>query len=455
MEVRKSTDILQKTSDKKPWVFIVGGTGETLTKAHKEYCPLLEKLAILKQEKNKLQKEFDQMSNGHQSLSEERSKLYAKLNYAFENADEEDFNANGFPDKDKIIEKSPELKMINGQITLIEKQLETIEMEMKKVSTPYNKLKKEVIELESKAFMIKNSIAHSSYGIYFPPESSSDHCHIEFVEGTHSSFASAKYDEYKEKKKYGSAISQVGKDTFDLVTAKSEDKRIMECMQSLNDAYINGELPDRIILNGHSRGASTCIELAREIYLTYGDIVTIDMILSDPVPGTGRHKASKRVIPPTVESLVVLYAGEESSSIFKPQKLDKLFYDEDKTAFTALILPMKHKEPTDDVKTINESFWKINMENEPCDKITFNIHAGKISSKRIDRIGFKSDQLPANAEKNVKKFHQLLTPNIDRNKNEISLSSDEKLATREEREKKLDSMYNQRIDKISIKPSKK
>jgi len=210
-------------------------------------------------------------------------------------------------------------------------------------------------------YHIHNEILkNTTYGMFMPPIEMLDSVHVKLVNGAASGYQKSKYLKPK--------------DAYDLLTAASEKKRIKECMQSLEKAE---KLPKRIVLNGHSRGASACIELARAIYLKYGNEITIDMNISDPVPGQFRHKKSKMVIPPNVESLVITYAGRETNKIFEPQDFREIIYDDRKTTVTTMTLPVKHRKVYDSIEhiqSINHALWASfneskDLNNDPLTKI--------------------------------------------------------------------------------------
>ena len=142
---------------------------------------------------------------------------------------------------------------------------------------------------------------------------------------------------------------------------QSEKERIRNCLAEIDTIH-----PEIIVLTGHSRGASACIELAREIYLAHDDNIKVHMNIYDPVPGHFRHEESKKVIPPNVQSLVITCAGYENDIILKVQNMNKLSFDTNKTSATVLVLPTYHNDFPDTIKKISTAFWKsIKQENEP------------------------------------------------------------------------------------------
>jgi hypothetical protein len=131
------------------------------------------------------------------------------------------------------------------------------------------------------------------------------------------------------------------------ITGAGEKQNIEYTLKLLRTAADKtpSELPERLILNGHSRGAAACIELARAIYLEHGDAIKIAMNISDPVPGPGRRDKSKLVIPPNVDSLVITYAQRPSGLMdqaFNPLDINEILFDPSKTTVTTTTLPVSH-----------------------------------------------------------------------------------------------------------------
>ena len=140
-----------------------------------------------------------------------------------------------------------------------------------------------------------------------------------------------------------------------LITGEGGKENITHCMYLLEQAELKSQLPNRIVLTGHSRGAATTLELAKEIYLKYGDKVKITMNLSDPVPGDliGRTEA---VVPPNVDSLVIIYASKEIKPGFQPIDINHLHFDPTKTTVTAFAYSGWHNDPASALQSINENF---------------------------------------------------------------------------------------------------
>lgn len=178
------------------------------------------------------------------------------------------------------------------------------------------------------------------------------------VRGTESTsipeFRKYTRSEHLLENKYRKAVIPALKIAYSEVSLiPSEKDRIRDCLDE-----INLKNPEIIVITGHSRGASACIEFAREIYLAYGNNIKVHMNIYDPVPGPLRHEETKKVIPPNVQSLVITCAGNEDDIILKVQNMDKLAFDIEKTSATMLVLPTYHTEFPETLKTISEEFWR-------------------------------------------------------------------------------------------------
>lgn len=418
----------------KPWVFIIGGTGETLSADAKQFAAITEEIENLEKQRSQ-----------YNSLMKDKGTLETLMNAELENrAEEEDINE-GIQNREQIISKHKDLQILDEQITEIDSKISQL-------SYPEDRL----IELNTKLASIIPNLT-PTYKAYLPPfdtEQKTYNSHIQFVEGVKAPLGSSKFKDRVSARQFGAAAVQTAKDTYDYITANSEKKRIQECMQSLAEAENNNQLPDKIVLNGHSRGASSCIELSRAIYLKYGDKIKIDMNINDPVPGPLRHGKSKKVIPPNVESLIITYAANEDSKLFKPQNLHKIFYDKEKTAVTAVVLPTRHIEAIKDekIRSINRSFWNNVIHNKE-KPLPFSFHEMgatqktnliqtkdslstqyvNISESRNERVFFKTDVSAVNNPA-IQAFHQSLTskePTVDQlpvaSKTTSSLTGQEEL----------------------------
>ena len=188
--------------------------------------------------------------------------------------------------------------------------------------------------------------------VFVPENDMKVTCHyIQGVASKYSNPANMSKDGTSNTKSTTSLVTRIKQ----LVTGEGSKENINHCMHLLEQAELKGQLPDRIVLTGHSRGAATTLELAKEIYLKYGDRVKITMNLSDPVPGDliGRTAA---VVPPNVDSLVIVYASKEIKPGFQPIDINHLHFDPTKTTVTAFAYSGWHNDPASALQSINENF---------------------------------------------------------------------------------------------------
>ncbi len=413
-------------------LIVIGGTGDALTDTQKDYTQLLNNIART-EARIKSMTEF--RDNAKRELAAE---IYTAIDKTETSTDELGLTA-GLSSEElqqKIRKENPAIvdheSEISGYDELIQQQeanLESLQAEQK-------------------------SVSRKSYASFIPTNLTSN-IHIQLVEGIHSPGFSTKYQQAVQDKNYVEAAKRTAKDTYDMVTAKSEKKRVQEIIESLK---VNGELPNRVVLSGHSRGAATCIEVARQIYLQHRDTVKVDLIINDPVPGPMRHLKSKKVIPPNVESVVITYAGQEKSDLLKPLNLHKIFYDKTKTAVTAVILPMQHSGMHRDIKNITQAFWDrvINKTDKSMDPIPLASDVNyKISDNRKNRIQQKKYELPNNNNETLNQFHRGLTEGKMRivNEHPVDGNSNKKFPeTRAELKAELNRIYNE--GRAAIKQAK-
>lgn len=265
------------TTRAKPWVFILGGTGETISTSMDE--------------------ERGQINH----LIQMRDRLQNKIKYNQGLLDKTK-NEEGLRHSLHLKSGNPNRNLLNNQLNEDKRTLSSVE---------------DLLSLATS----------SSYHLFDPNNPNIPQENIHYVKGVQAPDLNKLYKIDK---------------SFDYITAASQHRRIQECMVKLRKARDKNpsELPDRIILNGHSRGASACIELARAIYLEFGDgPPKIAMNIIDPVPGPGRHHHKRMVIPPNVDSAIIHYAGNESSSLFK---LQEVYFDSKYTTVTTKVYPINH-----------------------------------------------------------------------------------------------------------------
>lgn len=305
--------------------------------------------------------------------------------------------------------------------------------------TTIDKIKGEISELEKaqrEFYEDKKTINNHnfSYNNYYPDPK--HQAHVVIVEGAGS--------------RYG--LNPLKSNNLDFITADSEPKKIEACLNLLRDAKKNSELPEHIVLNGFSRGGSACIELARAIYLEFGEVPKITININDPVPGPNRHTESKMVIPPNVDSLIITYAGHERNNIlYQPQDLNEIFYDETKTTVTTLTFPMKHNgifkdEFSSSIKAINSQMWEsLTNDNAKVNPIQLpdNLNNVKGPRKKGDFVVATNTSNNPNLPKGLSGFHEGLRESAGitsvtaiRNQNPRTTP-----VTREEKERELARIY--------------
>jgi hypothetical protein len=187
-------------------------------------------------------------------------------------------------------------------------------------------------------------------------------------------------------------VKRVAKDEdFDSLADKigglGEEENIEYFMHQLAEAPKNGQLPERIVLTGHSRGAGQSMELANRIYEKYGSKIKITMHLTDPVMGPLRRwPQSKRTIPPNVDSVTIVYAGKHDSIGFEPQDFTRIVgYDPAVTTITAVSIPMNHFLVDPDPDKLD---WSKNYTKESYEPLGYlntvykNLWAGLLSEEK-------------------------------------------------------------------------
>lgn len=284
----------------------------------------------------------------------------------------------------------------------------------------------EIDQLTKKCDEIIKTKFYGSYEYFLPPVDCISRCHVDLVKGA------------PEK-------SLTGNEEFTYI------EKFMEQLKEANPK------PELLVFSGHSRGASTCIEIARRVYIEYGNSIKMDMNLSDPVPGPGKHTESKKMIPSNVESLTLAYAGKETNYLlFVPQNINKLVYDKDHTHFTAIVLPSVHRAPSPELKKINQAYWSIVHKGETVEKIEVaSTEPYKIEKHRRKRIGSMTSIPDKKDLKNTKRkeFHQILqttfqTDNLMKAKS-AATQIEEKVEfdTPEKREEQLKQNYKLKLNK--------
>lgn len=244
----------------------------------------------------------------------------------------------------QALEKLRDAKLID--LNLLEKHIsknKDLELSRELNITKQKNILQQYEEELCQAFQRLNILKSDSiYGMFFPPTKMN--CRIKLVKGT------------------GTVQVQAHQfHPYDLITAASEQDRIAKYLHEIKVSSIR---PDRIVLNGYSRGASACLELARAIYLEFGDAIKMAINIIDPVPGPGRHAKSKKVIPPSVDSLIVYYLGGDKNPIFVAQDMLHIFFDPHKTTVTTLVFPLKHNLVDVTIKHKDKQKSKLQIERD-------------------------------------------------------------------------------------------
>jgi hypothetical protein len=273
-----------------------------------------------------------------------------------------------------------------------------------------------------------------SYNNYYPDPK--HQAHVVIVEGAGSRLG----------------LNPLKSNNIDFITANSEPEKIESCLLLLRDLKKNNQFPEHMVLNGFSRGGSACIELARAIYLEFGEVPKITININDPVPGTNRHTKSKMVIPPNVDSLIITYAGHERNNVlYKPQDLNEIFYDETKTTVSTLTFPMKHngifkEEFSNPIKAINSQMWESLMnDNAKVNPLQLpdNLNNIKGVRKKGDFVVATNTSSNPNLSKGLSSFHEGLRENAGITS--VTALKEQNLrtppVTREERERELARIY--------------
>lgn len=94
------------------------------------------------------------------------------------------------------------------------------------------------------------------------------------------------------------------------------DSGVEKSIAALADLDRAGLLPKVITCTGHSRGSMEQILFATAAYLIYGHRIRFHLVLSDPIPGVGKFRWP--VLPPNVDSCVVMYAQNDKNILYRP-----------------------------------------------------------------------------------------------------------------------------------------
>ncbi|CDZ78109.1 hypothetical protein BN59_02416 [Legionella massiliensis] len=114
-------------------------------------------------------------------------------------------------------------------------------------------------------------------------------------------------------------------------------ERMINLLKALDE---DGNLPEEIILSGHSRGAVADHEMSNRIYAEFGDRIKLHFIVTDPVPGPFHDShIYERIIPPNTASYTVFYAPNEGRTLFNANDLNKLVFTNPLTTITAYAVP--------------------------------------------------------------------------------------------------------------------
>lgn len=366
--------------EKKPWVIIMGDTGATLTEEQKSLGVLLEKLQLEEEKLKNISMNYDRVAAEH---------------FEAENVEVDEW---GFAIRSDEFKKIIDAKSESDAI------VEKLKMNISQIIT---------------------SLENSTYHYYLPPKELLRKCHIEMVEGSQLE-GSEKASKLLEEKKYGAAFIEgvkgiSTKDIYHFIKDTGEAERVAACIEKLKNAET---LPSRIVLNGHSRGAASCLELSRAIYEAFGDKIKVDIIINDPVPGPGGHVDSKKVIMPNVESLIITYAARENQKYLTPINVNSITFDKSKTLFTAITLDAKHKAMSDDVPLINQAFLRSMINGDKIEKLDLKTLTTQISSNRKDKIDIKAHRI-AGVNETLNDFHQSIV------KSEIYYKPGEELALKQ------------------------
>jgi len=114
-------------------------------------------------------------------------------------------------------------------------------------------------------------------------------------------------------------------------------KRMINLLTALDE---DGNLPQEVILTGHSRGSITCNELGNAIYMHFGNRTKLHFIETDPVSGPFHEGALyEQIIPPNTETFTAFYAPEEGGALLNANDLTKLAFTNPTTTITAYAVP--------------------------------------------------------------------------------------------------------------------